>query len=354
MVKKRGKNINRRIKINDVAEMAGVSITTVSRVISNNPHPVNENTRIKVLQAAQELNYAPSALAKAMVTQHSLIAGVIVGDTMDPFFAAIVRGVEDTAREMGYMVIVANSDRNPELEHKYVKTLNEYQVDGIIFAGGGLKDEEYLKSVAKTLEQFKLRGAAVITLGNHLFPSFSVMVENDKIIYDAAAHLIELGHRKIGYITGPENITTSGLRYVGYQRAMQEIGEKEMVFPGDFLFDSGLCVAQEIAQLVNKPTAILASNDRMAIGCIVGLKSCGIRIPEDISVIGVGGIESTKYYSPPITSIYLPLHDLGAEAMRKLIQIRTGKENPLGKMIIPHQLIIRSSTAPLNQKGGGV
>ena len=354
MVKKSGKKNNRRTKINDVAEKAGVSITTVSRVISNNPHPVNDKTRLKVLQAAQELNYAPSALAKAMVTQRSLIAGVIVGDTMDPFFAAIVRGVEDVARDMGYMVMVANSDRIPDLELKYIKTLNEYQVDGIIFAGGGLKDKAYLKSVAKTLEQFKNRDAAVITLGNHLFPSYAVMVDNDKIIYDAAAYLIELGHRKIAYITGPDTITTSGLRQMGYQRAMQEIGEKEMVFMGDYLYESGLRVAEEIAQLASKPTAILASNDRMAIGCIVGLKSHGLRIPEDISVIGVGGVKTTQYISPPVTSIYLPLHELGAEAMRKLIQIRTGKEDRLGKSIVPHQLIIRSSTAPLNQKGGGV
>jgi len=344
---KKGGKKKQRTKINDVAEKAGVSITTVSRVISDNPHPVNPATRLKVLEAAKDLDYSPSALAKAMVTKNSFIVGVIVGDTMDPFFAAIVRGVEDSAREMGYMVMVANSDRKPELEHKYIQTLNEYQVDGIIFAGGGLKNKTYLKNATKTLEKFRDRDAVVITLGNHLFPSYAVMVDNEKIIYDAAAYLIELGHRKIGYITGPNNITTSALRHVGYEKAMREIGSDQVIFPGDYTYKSGLRAAEEIASLAERPTAILASNDRMAIGCIVGLKNRGILIPQDISLIGVGGIKSTQFISPPVTSIYLPLHKMGAEAMRKIIQIRSGKETWPGNMIIKHDLIIRSSTAPI-------
>ncbi len=346
MVNKPRKKKSQRIKINDVAERAGVSITTVSRVINDSPHPVNEITRLKVLEASQALGYAPSALAKAMVTQRSLIVGVIVGDTMDPFFAAIVRGVEDAARELGYLVIVANSDRKPGLEHRYIKTINEYQADGIIFAGGGLKDSEYLENVTKTLEQYRKREAPVITLGNHLFPSYSVRVDNEKIIYDAADYLIKLGHRKIGYIDGPANITTSELRYVGYAKAMAEIGENEVVFQGDYMYEGGLQAADTFAAHKKPVTAILASNDRMAIGCIKGLKSHGFQIPEDISVITVGGIVTTKFVSPPLTSIYLPLHKLGSEAMRKLIQIRSGKEKLLGKTIIEHQLIVRESTAP--------
>jgi LacI family transcriptional regulator len=349
MAGKRGKKKDRRVKINDVAERAGVSITTVSRVISNNPHPVNENTRLKVIKAAQELDYAPSALAKAMVTQKSLIVGVIVGDTMDPFFAAIVRGVEDAAREMGYLVIVANSDRKPDLEHRYIKTINEYQADGIIFAGGGLKDPEYLENVTKTLEQYRKRGAPVITLGHHLFPSYSVRVDNQMIIYDAAAHLISLGHRRIGYITGPDNITTSGRRYLGYAKAMAEIGEKEVVIPGDYTYQGGLRAAEMIAAMDPPLTAALVSNDRMAIGCLNGFKNLGVRVPEDISIIAVGGIVTTKFVSPPLTAIYLPLHTLGSEAMLKLTQIRSGKADRLGKTIIKHRLIVRESTAPLSR-----
>ncbi len=347
MVNKLGNNKNRRTRINDVAEKAGVSITTVSRVLNNSPHPVNDKTRLEVMRAAKELDYAPSALAKAMVTQKSFIVGVIVGDNMDPYFAAIVRGVEDSAREMGYMVMVANSDRKPDLEYQYIRTLNEYQVDGIIFAGGGLKNKEYLENVNRTLEQFRNRDAPVITLGNHLFPSYEVVVDNEKIIYDAAAYLIQQGHRKIGYITGPENVTTSALRHVGYEKAMLEIGEKEIVFAGDYMYKSGLLAAERIVTMNDKPTAILASNDRMAIGCIVGLKNNCINIPQDISLISVGGIEVTQFISPPVTSIYLPLHKLGAEGMRIVNQIRTSKLSTIGKTIIKHNLVIGQSTAPI-------
>lgn len=336
-----------RTNINDVAEKAEVSITTVSRVLNESSHPVNEKTRQAVLWAAKELDYAPSALAKAMVTRRSFIVGVIVGDTMDPFFAAIVRGVEDAAREMGFIVMVANSDRKPDLEFQYVRTLNEYQVDGIIFAGGGLKDQVYLDNICRTLEKFQIRDAPVVTLGKHLFPSYAVVMDNEKIIYDAAAHLIEIGHRKIGYISGPENITTSALRHVGYSKSMQEIGEEELVIKGNYTYESGLSAAEEIFGMEEKPTAILASNDRMAIGCIIGLKNLGVQIPKDISLISVGGIETTQFISPPITSIFLPLHELGAEGMRKLDQIRNGKVDRLGETIVQHHLIIAKSTAPL-------
>ena len=347
MVMKPSTREKRRTKINDVAEHAGVSITTVSRVLNNSDHAVNEKTRLKVLQAAKELDYAPSALAKAMVTKKSYIVGVIVGDTMDPYFAAIVRGVEDAAREMGYMVMVANSDRKSDLEYQYIRTLNGYQIDGIIFAGGGLKDKEYVKNVNKTLKQFKTRDAPVITLGNHLFPSYEVVVDNEMIIYDAAAYLIKLGHRKIGYITGPENITTSALRLVGYERAMREINEQVIVFPGDYMYKGGLQAAKSIIAMDNKPTAILASNDRMAIGCIVGLRKQGINIPRDISLIGVGGIEATQFISPPVTSIYLPLHELGAEGMRRLNKIRIGELPRNGRTVVSHHLVVGESTSPL-------
>src|SRR5271157_536013 len=133
--------------ITDVARQANVSITTVSRVLNGSAHPVSEQARTRVLQAAEGLGYSPSALAKAMVTRSTHIVGVIVGDTTDPYFASIVRGVEDVARSMGYLVIVCNSDRVPDIEIKYLNTLHDYRVDGVIFAGGGLMDEPYLSVI---------------------------------------------------------------------------------------------------------------------------------------------------------------------------------------------------------------
>lgn len=337
---------SRKSSIKDVAERAGVSITTVSRVINKSSHPVNDQTRAKVLKVAQELDYAPSALAKAMVTKATFIVGVIVGDAMDPYFAAIVRGVEDVAREMGYLVIVANSDREPDLEYQYLKTLNEYQADGVIFAGGGLKDKDYLKNVNRTLKRFNARGAPVITLGDHLFPSFAVIADNVQMTYDAASHLFSLGHREIGYISGPDTLTTTERRYEGFKQALDEYGGREFVFAGDYTYEGGLRAAELITNLSELPTAILASNDLMAIGCIIGLKKAGYRIPDDISVMGVDDIKAVQFVTPAISTIRMPLHELGAKGMRKLIQLRNEQSRGKKRIVLPHELKIRESTAP--------
>jgi len=342
---------SQKSSIKDVAERAGVSITTVSRVINNSSHPVNDQTRVKVLQAVQELDYAPNALAKAMVTKDTFIVGVIVGDAMDPYFAAIVRGVEDVAREMGYLVIVANSDREPGLEYQYLKTLNEYNADGVIFAGGGLKDKDYLKNVKRTLEQLKSRGAPVITLGDHLFPSFAVRVDNQKVSYEATSYLLDLGHRDIGYITGPETLTTSQKRYEGFKWALDENGGKEYVFDGDYTYQGGIKVAETVSQMSNPPTAILASNDLMAIGCIIGLGKFNISIPQDISVMGIDNIQASQFVSPALSSVSLPLNELGARGMEKLIQFRAGQIEEKKEIILDHELKIRDSTIRYSKKG---
>ena len=143
-----------RASIVQVAETANVSVATVSRVMSGSAHPVNEETRQRVLDAARALHYSPSALAKAMVTRDTRIVGVIIGDATDPYFAGIIRGVEDVARQHGYLVIICNSDRQPEIELRYLHTLNDYRVEGVIFAGGGLLDEAYLRDIRAALEVY--------------------------------------------------------------------------------------------------------------------------------------------------------------------------------------------------------
>jgi LacI family transcriptional regulator len=150
------------VSITDVAKKADVSITTVSRVLSGSSHPVSEETRARVLEAAEALNYSPSALAKAMVTRATHIVGVIIGDATDPYFASIVRGIEDVAREQGYLVIICNSDRVPQIELQYLDTLRSYRADGVLFAGGGLTDEVYLQNMAQALENFQRRGAVCV------------------------------------------------------------------------------------------------------------------------------------------------------------------------------------------------
>src|SRR3954468_5534773 len=147
-----------RARLDDVARRAGVSLSTASRVVNDNGYPVAEATRQRVLDAVRELNYSPSVLARALVTKRTQIVGVIVGDVEDPYFAEIVRGVEDVARRVGYLVIVCNADRDPETELGYLRTLLDYRVDGVILAGGGVIDEEYREPVAEAIASLEHQG----------------------------------------------------------------------------------------------------------------------------------------------------------------------------------------------------
>jgi len=331
----------------DVAKLANVSITTASRVLSRSTYPVSDEKRERVLAAASELNYSPSALAKALVTGDTKIVGVIIGDSTDPYFATIVRGVDDEARLQGYLVVVCNSDRDPLVELSYLKTLNDYRVDGVIFAGGGLADEDYVSSVSELLESFQNRGAVCISLGKHLFPSFPILVDNQQIVQDAMEYLVGLGHKRIGYISGPELLTTTQARLTGYQTGVKKYGldeEPELVLRGDYSYQSGLQAAEAFNVMKNKPTAILASNDLMGIGCLAGLRERGYHIPSDISIIGIDDITFSRFVDPPLTTIIVPMYELGRVGMETLLAIRQGEDLPYEQILLPHKLVVRGST----------
>lgn len=338
-----------RVSIIDVARLANVSVTTASRVLSGSSHPVSNLYRARVLEAARTLNYSPSALAKAMVTGDTYIVGVIIGDATDPYFAAIIRGVEDVARANGYLVIVCNSDRVPEIELQYLNTLNDYRVDGIIFAGGGLTDKDYLKDVEQVLGIFRDRNAACVSLGKHLFPSVPVLVDNVQVVIDAMDYLIGLGHTGIAYISGPGLLTTAELRLRGYKTALDRHGKSlnpDFILSGDYKYESGLRAARRIHEMSAKPTAVLATNDLMAIGCLVGLKALGYRIPEEISLVGIDDIPFAQFVDPSLTTIYLPLYDLGKIGMETLIRLRTGEMKTNDPITLQHRLVVRKSTEP--------
>jgi LacI family transcriptional regulator len=337
----------------DVAKLANVSITTASRVLSGSTYPVSDEKRERVLAAATELNYSPSALAKALVTGDTKIVGVIIGDSTDPYFATIVRGVDDAARLQGYLVIVCNSDRDPQVELSYLKTLNDYRVDGVIFAGGGLDDEAYVFQVSELLGSFRDRGAVCISLGKHLFPSFPILVDNQQIVQDAIEHLVSLGHKRIGYISGPELLTTTQARLAGYQAGVRKYGldeEPELVLQGDYSYQSGLQAAEAFTVMKNKPTAILASNDLMGIGCLAGLRERGYHIPADISIIGIDDITFSRFVDPPLTTIIVPMYELGRVGMETLLALREGEDLPHKQILLPHKLVVRKSTGAPSAK----
>lgn len=332
----------------DVAKTAGVSITTVSRVLNKSEHPVNQETRNRVLRVAQQLNYTPSALARALVRDETRIIGVIVGDISDPYFSTIARGLSEVALERGYLTVICNSDRTPVIEVHFVQLLRDYQVDGIIFAGGGLRDADYVERVTDILERLSARNVAVVALGQHSLTLPEVSIDNAQAAQDMTEYLIRLGHRRIGFIAGPSVLTTSLLRTEGYKRALVQNNipmDPELIVEGDFTYESGQRAARELLGRAVPPSAIFATNDLMAIGCLTECKSLGHAIPQQISIVGFDDIDAARYVDPQLSTVRVPMREMGMTGMRQLLRIleRSGPVEPLH--LLPHELSLRGSAA---------
>lgn len=331
-----------------VARAAGVSVATASRVLSGSSHPVSEATRQRVLQAAAELGYSPSAVARALVTQRTKIIGVIVGDIDDPYFSAIARGIEDKAREHGYLTIVCNSDREPEIELNYVKVLRDYRVDGLIFAGGGLVREGYLAELEPLLSAMKKRGVRIIGIGQHALASARVDIDNAGATWEMTEYLIGLGHRQIAYIKGPLGLATSSIRLGGYHLALDQHGispDPGLVVQGDFTIEGGFEATAYLFESGYMPTAVFAANDQMAIGALVSVQQQGLQVPRDMTVVGFDDITAARYVHPPLTTIRVPMYDLGVAAMEQLIELLQEREVDSVR-ILDHELVVRQSSAP--------
>ncbi len=340
--------------IYDVARAAEVSITTVSRVLSASSHPVHPATRKRVLNAMATLGYSPSALARALATRQTHLVGVLVGDASDPYFAGILRGVEDTAREFGYLVLLCNTDRNAEVERRYLQLLRDYTVDGILFAGGCLSDPEHVKELRALVSRMREQGTALVALGRYPFPIPTVNIDNEAAVRAVMAHLIELGHRRIAFIAGRPGVTTSDDRLVGYRTALEAAGlpyDPNLVLPGDYTYAGGQRAAGLMLNCHPRPSAVLAVNDASAIGCLAALKEAGIAVPAEVSVAGINDIPVARYVEPPLTTVSVPLQDLGVTGMRVLLRVLAGESVP-AEHRLPHRLIIRRSTVVFHSQPG--
>ena len=333
----------------DVAKRAGVSVATVSRVLSNSSHPVSPEARERVLQAAEALNYVPSALARALVTRETRIIGVIVGDAADPYFAPIIGGISDVAREQGYLTVICSSDRVPDVELHYVRLLRDYRADGIVFAGGGLTDTVYLDRLKEVLTWFRSHHVPVVALGHHLFDAPQVNIDNTQATREMPEYVSRLGHWRIGYITGPAGLTTTALRLKGYQQALAEhelAFDPILVVESDFTYGGGQQATRSLLKQHPLPTAIFGSNDMVAIGCLVTLKQHGIDVPNQISVVGFDNITATQYVDPPLTTVNVPMRDLGATGMKQLLRAMDPEVTVDRLHLLPHELVMRASSAP--------
>jgi LacI family transcriptional regulator len=325
----------------DISRRAGTSVATASRVLNGSTHPVSDATRARVLQAAADLGYAPSALAQALVTRSSRIIGVIVNDIVDPYFAEIARGVEDVAGRMGYLVMVCNADHRVEAEIQYVRALRDYHAEGLVFAGSGAPGAAANAELAEQIEAARARGGRVVSLARRDFPSVHVGVDNTGAAFDLTDYLISLGHRRIAFVEGPAELYTSDERRAGFSAAMSGAGlDDGLRFAGGFAFEDGLAAGRRLLTCRPLPDAVVAANDEAAIGVITSLRHAEVDVPGDVSVAGIDDTRPARFVE--LTTVNLPLYDLGAVAARHIL---AGPEGTAEDVVLAHRLVPRRSTA---------
>ncbi|GAB4473211.1 MAG: substrate-binding domain-containing protein [Anaerolineae bacterium] len=323
----------------DVAKRAGVSLTTVSHVI-NETRYVSESVKQRVFAAMEELDYRPNELARSLRRGQTNTIGLVLPDSANPYFAEIGRAIEALAFEAGYSVILGNTYGEIDKEDVYVEVLRTKQVDGIIFVAAG----DRTTSVRSLLERHFPFVLVDRDLGG--VSADVVMVDNHQGGLVVTRHLIGLGHRRIGIVTGPSILTPSADRINGYCKALEEAGipcEEELLVAGDFRPNSGYHAALHLLDLSHPPTAIFACNDMMAIGVLRAAAERGCRVPDDLAVVGFDNIELAQYTIPALTTFGQPIEDIAQVAVSLLSERIDRPEETPRRVILPGELVIRGS-----------
>ncbi|KXS50028.1 LacI family DNA-binding transcriptional regulator [Halanaerobium congolense] len=305
---------NKEITIKDVAKLAECSPTTVSRVINNSDHPVSKETAEKVEAAIKKLNFSPNRIAQGLKSDRSNIIGVIVHDICDSYFAQMVKGIEEFISGHEYIVNIYNTSRSVEKELHAFNLLKANRADAIILAGGALMDKKYEQKMHSMINQLQNQNTLVLGITPHPFDIKNIILGNDRALEVITDKVIEYGHRKIAYIDGPEKLYTSYLRKKGFKKSLEKNDiavDDNLIFKGDFSFNGGRKAALEIIKKINSITAVVAANDSTALGAMWELNHQAIKVPDQISVVGIDNLPEAKYSYPPLTTIEIPIYQLG-------------------------------------------
>ncbi|SHF79881.1 catabolite control protein A [Ornithinibacillus halophilus] len=328
------------VTIYDVAREANVSMATVSRVVNGNPN-VKPTTRKKVLATIERLGYRPNAVARGLASKKTTTVGAIIPDISSIFFAELARGIEDIATMYKYNMILSNSDQNKDKEIQLINAMLEKQVDGIIFMGGNIS-EEHVKEFSSASVPVVL---AATYDGSDTIPS--VNIDYEEAAYEATNYLIEKGNKQPAFVSGKEDTAINQLKYQGYVRALEETGsavKDEYIVKGDYTYDSGIKLVNELLELNERPTAIFVAADEMALGVIHGAQDRGLKVPDDLEVFGFDNTRLATMVRPTLSTIVQPMYDIGAVAMRLLTKYMNKEEVEEQKVVLPHRIVERNST----------
>jgi len=336
----------KRVTRDDVARKAGVSSATVSYVVNNGPRPVSASTRKKVLQAIRDLRYKPNAVARHLRLQRTPTLGLIIPDTFNPYFAEVARGIEAAAFENGFIVVLCHSHYELEKETRYIDVLTAERAAGVIW----IPATEDNSPATRVLENQLPLVILDRTIG--IRDVLSVVADNFRGGYLATSHLIGLGHRRIGFINRPVALEHSNDRLRGFKAALCDAGlnaDDSLIISGGYRFDDGQLAAKRLLTLPERPTAIFAYNDLMAIGAYRAARELNLRIPQDVSVVGFDDIPGAEFTFPPLTSVCQPKLEMGRRCAEMLIDLINGKEQTGERQVkMDVQLKVRESTGPVS------
>jgi DNA-binding LacI/PurR family transcriptional regulator len=332
----------RQPSIKDIAKLAKVSHSTVSRALQNSPL-VNAKTAEKIRQIALESGYRASAVARGLVMRRTHTIGLVVTTVADPFASEVVSGIEQAANDHGYAVFLAESNGEPEREKKVVQSFAERRVDGIVVTSSRV-GALYLPLLSEMM--------VPIVLVNNQHPGafvHSVMIGNLEGSRSAAEHLVGLGHRRIAYLGDQFGYQSDTERFAGYREALDTAGIPflpELVVHGDGKPEAAMRAMEKLLALADPPSAVCCYNDMSALGAMRSIRLKGLRVPEDISVVGFDDLFLASYTEPRLTTVRQPMRRMGQVAMESLFRLMSGEESAI-RIRVDAELIIRESTAGL-------
>lgn len=328
------------ITIKDVARMANVSISTVSRVI-NDSKPVSDDIKVRVVKVIEELGYKPNPVARSLVTKKSRLLGVIIPDISDSYIAELLNAIEEVAKTYDYDIILCNSYGSLKSEEQYLQLLLTKQVEGMIFLTYKICDnhKKFFKNLSLPVVMIN-RDAREMNIS-------SVSVNHFEAMYDMTSKLIEYGHEDIVLIrNGKTNDVFGDDHLNGFKKGFLDNSIKfnpQNIYEGNFKIKDSYEICTQLIKKNEVPTAILATTDAMAIGAINALIDNGFKVPDDVSVVGFYDTKLARLYRPQLTTIHQPIYDIGAIAIRLLIKRINGDEKEIKQIFLPHTLIERGS-----------
>jgi len=333
-----------RISIKDIARSANVSHSTVSRALSDSPL-ISTKTKTRIQRLAREMGYAPDAIARSLVTQQTRTVGMVVTTITDPWVAEVVQGIEDSAHESGYSLILSSGASEPERELAAVEMLRSKRVDALIVTSSRV-GALYLKHLERI-------GVPVVLVNNHNQQSgrytFSVSIDNQHGGYLATSHLIQLGHRRIAYVSGAANHSEDADRLAGYRQALDENGlafDPTLVISGNGQLEGGERALHTLIDLGNPPSAVFCYNDMTAIGLLAAARQEGLSVPEDLAVVGFDDIVFARYVQPTLTTIAQPQSNIGRQAMSMALALMNNDDSApsLSNVEFRGKLVVRESS----------